>query len=109
MTEPLLTPRELAELLGVSIETVLRKVRAGVLPAIRLPGGRNGRIRFRPEAIEAWLVEHETTSAATEESPDTAVHRARRGGGYRGALMSEAPDTAPPLAAVTTEEDSHAR
>ena len=50
--ERLLTAREVAELLGVSTETVLRWTRAGDLPAIRLPGGA---IRYRPSELEAWL------------------------------------------------------
>ncbi len=54
MTEPLLTARELAELLGVSTDTLLRWTRAGKVPALRLPGGA---IRYRPDAIEAWLAE----------------------------------------------------
>ena len=52
MNERLLTAREVAELLGFSRETILRWTRAGELPAIRLPGGK---IRYRPDAIEAWL------------------------------------------------------
>ncbi|MBA2637970.1 MAG: helix-turn-helix domain-containing protein [Solirubrobacterales bacterium] len=35
MTAPLLTAREVADLLGVSSETVLRWTRRGDLPAIR--------------------------------------------------------------------------
>lgn len=53
MTARLLTTREVAELLRISSETVLRKVRRGELPAIRLPGGA---IRFRQEELDAWLV-----------------------------------------------------
>lgn len=50
----LLTARQVAELLGVSTETVLRWTRRGVLPGIRLPSGA---LRFRVEAIEQWLAE----------------------------------------------------
>lgn len=103
MTGPLLTARELAELLGVSSETVLRWTRVGDVPAIRLPGGA---IRYRPDAIEEWLERRTTAGAAVEESPDTPDH-ARRGGGYRGALVCELPDTRP-LEAATNEEDDHA-
>ena len=46
MTSALLTARAVAELLGVSAETVLRWTRRGELPAIRLPGGA---IRFRED------------------------------------------------------------
>jgi excisionase family DNA binding protein len=48
----LLTAREVADLLGVSAETVLRWTRAGKLPSIKLPGGA---IRFREEEIESWI------------------------------------------------------
>jgi excisionase family DNA binding protein len=48
----LLTAREVAGVLGVSTETVLRWTRAGKLPAIRLPGGA---IRYRAEDVDAWL------------------------------------------------------
>ncbi len=59
MTDRLLTAREVAELLGVCAETVLRWVRRSELPVIRLPGGA---IRFRWSEIEAWLQERETTA-----------------------------------------------
>ena len=48
----LLTAREVADLLGVSSETVLRWTRAGTLPAFRLPGGA---IRYRESELDAWL------------------------------------------------------
>lgn len=57
MSERLLTARELAELLDVSSETILRWTRRGELPAIKLPGGA---IRYRAEVLEQWLDEHET-------------------------------------------------
>jgi excisionase family DNA binding protein len=53
----LLTTREVAELLGVSTETVLRWVRRGELPAIRLPGGA---LRFPEATLYAWLAERAT-------------------------------------------------
>jgi excisionase family DNA binding protein len=49
---PLLTAREVADLLGVSAETVLRWTRRGEVPAIRLPGGA---IRYRGEDLSAWI------------------------------------------------------
>ena len=52
MTPHLLTARELADVLGLSVETILRWVRQGKLPAIRLPGGA---IRFREDEVEGWL------------------------------------------------------
>ena len=53
MTGRLLTAREVAQLLGVSTETVLRWTRRGELPAIRLPGGA---IRYREDELHAWLM-----------------------------------------------------
>jgi excisionase family DNA binding protein len=57
VTGPLLTARQVADLLGVSAETILRWVRRGQLPAIRLPGGA---IRIREDEIDAWLGERAT-------------------------------------------------
>jgi excisionase family DNA binding protein len=52
MTGRLMTARQVAELLGVSAETILRWSRRGELPAIRLPGGG---LRFREDELEDWL------------------------------------------------------
>jgi excisionase family DNA binding protein len=66
----LLTAREIAELIGVSSETVLRWTRKGMLPAIRLPGGA---IRYREDEFEAWLTVRATAPAMlTATRPDTS-------------------------------------
>jgi excisionase family DNA binding protein len=52
VTAPLLTARAVADLLGVSTETVLRWSRCGSLPSFCLPGGA---IRFRQDDLDAWL------------------------------------------------------
>ena len=54
MTDRLLTAREVADWLGLSTETVLRRWRAGELPGFRL--GSNV-LRFRESELEAWLEE----------------------------------------------------
>jgi excisionase family DNA binding protein len=61
----LLTAREVAGLLGVSPETVLRWTRRGELPAVRLPGGA---IRYREEELEVWLGARGTTDVSVERS-----------------------------------------
>ena len=71
--DQLLTAREVADLLGVSAETVLRWTRRGELPAIRLPSGA---IRFREAEIEAWLAERATTARGVVDPP--ACRRPRR-------------------------------
>lgn len=64
----LLTARELAGVLGVSTETVLRWTRRGELQGIRLPGGA---IRFREDELEGWLRARTTTVPAqgTADAP----------------------------------------
>ena len=54
---PLLTAQDLADTLGVSKDWVWAQARAGTIPHIRL--GRY--CRFRTEAIEAWIVELESS------------------------------------------------
>ena len=98
MSERLLTAREVAERLGVSAETVLRYTRAGELRGIRLPGTTRGRLRYRPEEVEAWLEAHET-AAPGREAPATLSDAAN------GRLTSPVP-AIPPHDAASTEEDS---
>jgi excisionase family DNA binding protein len=52
--EPLLTTRQVAEHLGLSPATVLRRWRAGELPGIRIA---TNVLRFDPRELEAWLNE----------------------------------------------------
>jgi excisionase family DNA binding protein len=76
----LLTARQVAELIGVSPETILRWARRGELPAIRLPGGA---IRFRQDDLDNWLQERTATPRrGVLPTPQDAAERARyrRGG-----------------------------
>jgi excisionase family DNA binding protein len=52
MTGSLLTTRQVADLVGLSPETILRKWRAGELPGYRI--GSNV-LRFDEADIDAWL------------------------------------------------------
>lgn len=97
MNDRLLTTRQVAEMLGLSPETVLRWWRSG-----RLPGGRrlNGSncLRFRQSLVEAWLEGDVTAGDATEEvSPAPNVTRQLG--------VSSFPSPVPPLTAATTEEN----
>jgi excisionase family DNA binding protein len=65
----LLTTKEIAQYLRLRPETVLRKVRSGEIPAIKI----GGRFRFDKEQIDKWL-RHNSTSkevifAIDEEQP----------------------------------------
>lgn len=62
MSAPLLTARAVAELLDVSPATILRWTRNGELPAIRLPSGQ---IRYRQDALDAWLGDRAVSPALT--------------------------------------------
>jgi excisionase family DNA binding protein len=57
MSDRLLTAREVADVLGVSTETVLRWARRDAIPSITLPGGAK---RFPEPALNAWLAERAT-------------------------------------------------
>jgi excisionase family DNA binding protein len=101
VTDRLLTAREIADLLGVSAETVLRWTRRGELSAFRLPGGA---LRYRADVLERWLGEHATTGPADREVLTTRASRARRDGAY--ATLESASLTTPPGRPATTEEDT---
>ena len=53
----LLSPAEIAELLGVHRASVYRRIQDGSLPALRL-GGEYGPLRIRAEELEAWLTQY---------------------------------------------------
>lgn len=90
MTGRLLTARQVADLLGVHVETVLAWVRRGDLPAFRMPGGA---LRFREADLDAWLQER----ATRQRGESTTTPRAAR--------LS----TVPSIGSTTTEdEEPHA-
>lgn len=66
MTGRLLTAREVAEILALSPETILRWTRAGEIPAFRLPGGA---LRYREDAIEVWLEKRATAERGSATHP----------------------------------------
>ena len=52
VTDRLLTTRQVADLLGLSPETILRRYRQSELPGFRLASNC---LRFRESEVEAWL------------------------------------------------------
>jgi excisionase family DNA binding protein len=99
VTDRLLTAREVAEHLGFAPKTILRWRRRGLLPAIELPGGK---VRFRPEDVDAWLDER-ATGAAERGVLATRTDRAHDGAYVEVPFASLA--TRPPDAAENEEED----
>lgn len=55
MSDRLLNAAEVAEMLGLSPNTVLDRFQRGDLPGLRLFGRKGGPVRFRREEIEALL------------------------------------------------------
>jgi excisionase family DNA binding protein len=104
VTGRLFTARQVAELLGVSAETVLRWTRAGELRGYRLPGTARGRLRYSLEEVEAWLEEHATARPVVREVLTTRPSRPRQKGAY--ATLESTSLTTPPGRPATTEEDS---
>ena len=62
MNDRLLTTRQVADYVGLSPETVLRRYRRGELVGVRLASNV---LRFRESAVEAWL----TAVSATSQGP----------------------------------------
>jgi excisionase family DNA binding protein len=73
---PLLTASEVADLLGVCSETVLRWTRDGSLPGFRVSSRS---LRYSAEAIDAWLADRATVKAADADEvcdePDAPTAR----------------------------------
>lgn len=65
MSDRLLRAREIADVLGVSTETVLRWNRRGELPGFRLPSGA---LRFRSDEFDAWLRARATAPSVNRRS-----------------------------------------
>ena len=57
----LLTTRDVADYLGVSVDTVQRLVKTGALPAIKLGPAHNSRVRFQLDDIQGFVNRQRTT------------------------------------------------
>jgi excisionase family DNA binding protein len=85
VTAPLLNARVVADLLGVSTQTVLRWSRRGSLPSFCAPAGA---VRFRQEDPDAWL---EVRRRPGEPPPrDSDVRRERPAGRLAAITRPEA-------------------
>ena len=61
MNDRLLTTRAVAEYVGLSPETILRRYRAGELRGVRLASNV---LRFRPGDVAAWLEGREAPTSS---------------------------------------------
>jgi excisionase family DNA binding protein len=64
----LLTVRETAERLAISEKSVRRRVRAGVIPALRL-GHKGSAIRIPADELAGWIDERRTVGTLSPPSP----------------------------------------
>lgn len=62
MVEELLTVRDVAERLNVSVDTVRRYIRRGDLPTVRLGSGPAAPVRIRLDAVLRFIREGEETA-----------------------------------------------
>lgn len=67
--ERLLTLTEAARYLSVSRRTLQNWVWARKVPFVKLGPAPNAPVRFRPEALRAWLAEHEVLPLGVPEAP----------------------------------------
>ena len=63
-TSRLLTVAEVAERLGQSPLTVRRKIRRGVIPAVKLGKAAPSHLRVDERELEAWLFDRELEASA---------------------------------------------
>jgi excisionase family DNA binding protein len=68
MVEPMMTARQVAELLGVHENWVYDQAVGGDLPSYKIGGAR----RFQPEEVQRWIAEHREA-----ERPSTRAPRAK--------------------------------
>lgn len=124
MDEPLWTAEDVGEFLRVKRDTVWNMVQDGRLPHLRLA---NGRLRFRPASIRAWVEAQEQQPQPTEFSEawrlapelmrtlqERAARRGVRGGpnggktgGAEGNGVTPGPPETPPDLAQSCSSAAH--
>ena len=65
-----MTTREVAELTGLSTETILRRWRSGEIPGFRLASNV---LRFDPGEVETWLESRRSVASVRSEAHTAAV------------------------------------
>jgi hypothetical protein len=77
VAERLLCAREVAEILGLSVKTVLARFERGDLPGFRLYGRVGAPVRFRASELEATIAGWEAAApgrgVSQHTAPDAAV------------------------------------
>lgn len=68
-------PKEAAEYLGLSYDTLLRWAREGIVPSAQ-PGGH--RVLFRKKALDKWLAQHESQNTKKAEPEEKQYGKLRK-------------------------------
>jgi predicted DNA-binding transcriptional regulator AlpA len=77
--ERLLKARDVADMLGLEMGTVLDRFEAGDLPGFRLYGRKGGPVRFRLSEIEQWLEDHCRVGYGVEDNINGPAPHGRPG------------------------------
>lgn len=97
MSEPLLKTKDVAELLGVDMSTVIDYHRRGLLPGFRLGGQHGAPLRFWPSEVKATLEEWRRIDD-DEGDNRNAPAALKRSGADTGKEASDAPRILRPVA-----------
>lgn len=81
MTDRLLKARDIAEMLGLEMGTVLDHFENGDLPGFRLYGRKGGPVRFRLSEIEEWLEKQCRVADTASDNQNGPAARKRPGPG----------------------------
>jgi excisionase family DNA binding protein len=84
VSEPLLKARDVAELLGLEVGTVLDYFERGELPGFRLAGRVGRPVRFRASEIEKWLETSCRVGTIPADDINAPATRRRSGAGTGG-------------------------
>jgi predicted DNA-binding transcriptional regulator AlpA len=77
--EKLLKARDVADMLGLEMGTVLDRFEARDIPGFRLYGRKGGPVRFRLSEIEQWLEDQCRVGYAPEDNINGPAPRRRPG------------------------------
>ena len=68
----LLTPREVCAILGIKVPTLRVKTQRQEIPSVKLGTAPNSPVRYRPEDVYRYIVEH-TRSCASQLTASQSV------------------------------------
>jgi len=101
VTVRLLTPAEVADVLGCSRRTVLRRIRSGELPAFR----DRGLVRVSERSLAAYVAARSSPSSRPAVEAPSSSRTARRVPLVAGRRLYDEPDPLAPLERAGRDSD----